>query len=375
MKEKNIFIGQLYAFIVKEFYHIFRDGRTLLILFVMPLAQVILFGLALTNEIKNAEIAVIDEVNTPLSLSLVNKLSASGYFNIKKYLNNETDIEREFKQGSIKMVFIIPCDFDRNIYKEKKASIQLVTDASDLNTANTLSNYAISIINDFTSNLNKNEIKTSSIYIKTRMLYNPNLRSVYVFIPGVMALVLMLISSLLTAITIAKEKELGTFGILIITPLKPFTIIIGKVFPYLLLSMINSVIILFMGIFVFALPLRGNVFALLLQCFLFAITSLSLGILISTKSNTQQEAMYTSLITLMMPTMLLTGFIFPIESMALPLQYISNIIPATWFISIVKTIMIKGLGIGYYWIQTLVLMGMTFLFVLLSIINMKTRGK
>ncbi|MDA3837648.1 MAG: ABC transporter permease [Candidatus Delongbacteria bacterium] len=362
---------QLIAFVKKEFYHIFRDGRTLLILFGIPVMDVILFGFALTNEVKNAEIAVIDYSRDQYSIEITNKIMSSKYFSSIQYFNKYDDIGTSFKNGSAQIAVIFPEGFANKLDHENKADIQIIADASNINTAIMLTNYTTSIINDYQTEINSSV--PMLIQPKVRMIYNPELRSVFVFIPGVMALVLMIVSAMLTSITLAREKELGTMELLMITPLRPITIIIGKVLPYLVLSVINSGIIIGMGMYVFNMPMNGNIFVLLAESTLYAITSLSLGILISTKAETQQTAMFVSLIGLMLPTILLTGFIFPVESLPEILQYVSAAIPATWFIEIIKSIMIKGLGIEYFWKPTLVLIGMTIFFIMLSLKNYKSR--
>ena len=205
------------------------------------------------------------------------------------------------------------------------------------------------------------------------MLYNPELKSVFNFVPGVMTVILMLVSAMMTSISITREKELGTMEILLVSPLKPFQVIIGKVFPYIFLSIINAIVILVLGYFVFKMPINGSIFLLAFESILFIISALSLGILISTVSNSQQTAMMLSLMGLMLPVIILSGFIFPINSMPLPMQVISNIIPAKWFIVIVKAIMLKGVGIQYIWKETLVLIGMTVFFITLSIKKYKIR--
>ena len=209
--------------------------------------------------------------------------------------------------------------------------------------------------------------------MQTRMLYNAELKSVFNFVPGVMTVILMLVSAMMTSISITREKELGTMEVLLVSPLKPFQVIIGKVFPYVFLSIINAVVIVSMGYFIFGMPMRGSLFLLTFESILFIITALSLGILISTVSNSQQTAMMLSLMGLMLPVIILSGFIFPISSMPLPMQIMSNIIPAKWFIIIVKSIMLKGVGISYIIKETLILTLMTLIFIGLSIKNYKTR--
>jgi ABC-2 type transport system permease protein len=205
------------------------------------------------------------------------------------------------------------------------------------------------------------------------MAFNPELKSVFMFVPGVMTIILMLVSAMMTSISIAKEKELGTMEILLVSPLKPFQVILGKVVPYILLSIINAIVIVLLSIFIFKMPVQGSLILLAAESVLFILTSLSLGILISTIAKTQQTAMMISLMGLMLPVILLSGFIFPIGSMPLPLQVISNIIPAKWFILIIKGIMLKGVGMAFVWKETLILLGMTLFFIGISTYKYKIR--
>ena len=257
-----------------------------------------------------------------------------------------------------------------------EAQLQLIGDASDPNTATTLISYANAIIFDFQRNQAQQVANSSTspvIQVQTRMRYNPEQKGVFNFVPGVMTLILMLVSAMMTSITIAREKELGTMEVLLVSPLKPIQIILGKTAPYLVLTLVNALVIVLLGIFVFGMPLRGSVWLLAAECVLYMFVALSLGIFISTKAKDQMTAMFMSALGLMMPTMLLSGFIFPRESMPLPLQVVGSAIPATWFNGIVKGIMIKGVGIEYLWKQTLILGGMALFFLALSLRNFKDR--
>ena len=363
------FIG----FIKKEFYHIFRDKRSLFILFGMPIAQIMLFGFAITNEINNVDIAILDHSKDATTVEIINKISASKYFSINQFIERETDIEAIFKKGKVKAVLNFEKDFSKNLIKDQKASIQIITDATDPNTANTISNYVNAILQQYQKTLNKDATILYQIEPRTRMVYNPELKSVYMFVPGVMTIILMLVSAMMTSISITREKELGTMEILLVSPLKPIQVIIGKVFPYIFLSIINAIVIVLLSIFIFKMPVQGSFFLLAIESVLFIITALALGILISTISATQQTAMMISLMGLMLPVILLSGFIFPISSMPLPLQVISNIIPAKWFIIIIKGIMLKGVGIQYIWKETLVLLAMTVIFIAISVKKYKIR--
>lgn len=363
------FIG----FITKEFYHIFRDKRTMFILFGMPIAQIMLFGFAITNEINNVNIAILDKSKDTETQNIINKISASSYFNINEEISHENQIESVFKKGKVKAVLVFDTDFVKNMQTHKNAKVQVITDATDPNIANTIANYVNAILQNYTQEINKNSKANNQIQTQTQLYYNPELKSVFNFVPGVMTVILMLVSAMMTSISITREKELGTMEILLVSPIKPFQVIIGKVFPYIFLSIINATVILLLGFFVFKMPIEGNLFLLAFESVLFIITALSLGILISTVSDSQQTAMMLSLMGLILPVIILSGFIFPISSMPLPLQVISNIIPAKWFIIIIKAVLLKGATLGAIWKETLILIGMTVFFIAVSIKKYKVR--
>lgn len=351
-----------------------RDRRTLMILFGMPVAQVLLFGFVLTNEIKDASIAVLDHSGDSESIALLNKLSSSGYFHIDQMLKSEEELEPAFRKGKIKLAVIILPDFAALSAKEG-AGIQLIGDASDPNTATTLINYVGAIVQDFQQRQIGSGVTNTGYMIntETRMRYNPDQKGAFNFVPGVMTLILMLVSAMMTSITIAREKELGTMEILLVSPLRPLQIILGKTTPYLVLSMVNAMVVVILGILVFGMPMAGSALLLAAECLLYMFVALSLGIFISTKVKDQMSAMFISALGLMMPTVLLSGFIFPRESMPVPLQVIGSAIPATWFNPIVKGIMIKGVGLDVLWKHTLVMGGMALVFLTLSLRNFKDR--
>lgn len=363
------FIG----FVIKEFYHIFRDKRTLMILFGMPVVQMLLFGYVVTNEIKNAKIAILDHSQDEISRKITDKIGSSGYFKITKILTEENQIEESFRNGSVKEVVIFEPDFGAKLQRENKASVHLIADASDANTANLIVSYTSAIINDYLQKENANLQVPMQIVTESRMLFNEELKGVFMFVPGTMAMILILISALLTSVSIVREKELGTMEVLLVSPLRPLQIIIGKVMPYVVLSFVNIITILLLSNFVFGLPIQGSVVLLLLESVLFIILSLSLGILISTSTKSQQTAMMISMMALMLPAILLSGFIYPIENMPVILQWVCRINPSTWFIIIIKNIMLKGLGFISVWKETLILCGMTFFFIAISVKKFKIR--
>ena len=229
------------GFVQKEFYHIFRDKRSLFILFGMPIAQILLFGFAITNEINNVNIAILDQSNDVTSKEIINKIASSKHFSIVDIIQKESSIESIFKKGKVKAVLQFENNFGSNLIKEKQATVQILTDATDPNMANTISSYMSSILKKYQQELNRNMNKDYQIVPQNRMVYNAELKSVYMFVPGVMTVILMLVSAMMTSISITREKEQGTMEILLVSPLKPFQVIIGKVFPYIFLSVINAI--------------------------------------------------------------------------------------------------------------------------------------
>lgn len=365
---------RFFAFVKKEFFHILRDRRTLLILFGLPFVQVLLFGFALTNEIKNARIAILDLDHSQHSRQITSRLLSSGYFKLEQQLDSYKGIEPAFRKGKVKMVIVFPARFTAELAHDQAAQIQVLADASEQNTAISLTNYATNIIQSYSAELNPvGMTPPMQLDVQSRMVFNPELKGAFVFVPGVMAMVLLLVSALMTSVTIAREKETGTMEVLMVSPLTQMQILFGKVLPYLLLSFLNGCMIIVLGINLLGIPLNGSLGLLLAETLLFIFLALSIGILISTIAETQLVAMFASLLIMLMPTIFLSGFIFPIESMPKPLQILSNIIPAKYFISIVKGIMIKGVGLQYLWKETLVLFGMATVINAVSLRNLKTQ--
>jgi ABC-2 type transport system permease protein len=364
---------QFLGFVKKEFYHIYRDPRTLLVLFGIPVAQLLIFGYVVTTEIKDIKIAIYDQSKDDITLNISNKIISSGYFILNENLTNINNIEEIFKKGNVKEVIVFEPGFGKKLIKEGVAKVQLIADASDANTANLIVNYTSAIIQDYVRKENQQQILPMQINTEVKMVFNEGLKSVYMFVPGTMALILMLVSAMMTSISIAREKEMGTMEVLLVSPLQPAQIVIGKVLPYVVLAFINAITIILIGYFVFDMPVKGNLWLLLAENFLFISLALSLGILISTLAKSQQVAMFISLFALMLPTMLLSGFIIPIENMPVILQWLTYIIPPKYFIIIIKNIMIKGTGFEFVWKETLVLFGMMLLFIIISVKKFKVR--
>ena len=364
---------RFFGFVKKEFQHIFRDKRTLLILFGLPIVMIILFGFVVSTEIRDVKVGIWDRSMDQASIRATQKIFSSGYFVPAGYIDHEEEIGELFRSGKARVVVVFEEGFERNLLRENRAAIKLITDASDANTAQLSLTYLQGVLMTYFQSMNLDVKVPWSVNTSSRMFYNEEMKGVYMFVPGLMAMILMLISALMTSVTIAREKEFGTMELLLASPLKPREIILGKVTPYLLLSFTNAMTIVLLGFLVFDVPVVGSMWLLMLECMLFITLALSLGVLISTSVKTQQMAMFMSLLGLMLPTILLSGFIFPIDNMPKVLQWFSAIIPPRWFIVIVKNIMLKGTGFAFIWKETLILLGMTLFFILAAVKRFKIR--
>lgn len=366
-------MNQFAVFVRKEWWHILRDKRTLVILFGLPVILILIFGFALSNEVKNSKIAIQDLSNDHYTQQLIQRIEASEYFQIVEFIPPGGQVEDVFKKGDIRAVVIFPPSFESQLSAFNEASIQLISDASDPNIGTTMFGYISSILNQFQNEILSHHSLPYSIEVEVRMLYNPQLVSTYSFVPGVMAMVLLLICSLMTSVAIVREKELGTLEVLLVSPVKPIWLILSKTVPYLLISFLSICTILVLSFTVLHVPLKGNLVLLLLESLLFIITSLALGMLVSSIAETQTNAMFGTLVALFLPTLMFSGFMFPIDNMPLILQFISNFIPSKWFFYIVKSIMIKGLGFTAVWKETMILFGMTVFLLWISIKKFKLR--
>lgn len=361
------------SFVKKEFFHIFRDRRTMLILLGMPIVQIILFGFAITTEVKNTQIAIFDPSKDISTQRITEQLQASEYFTVTEVLNNPDDIDRVFKEGKVNLVVVFGENFSDNMLHTGEASVQLITDATDPNQASILSGYATSIITSYQQELMQEYKVPFQIIPEIRMLYNPQLKSAYNFVPGVMGLILMLICAMMTSIAIVREKEQGTMEILLASPIKPIYIILAKMVPYFTLSFVNLSTILLLSVFVLQVPIAGSLFWLTIVSVLFIMVALALGLLISTIVDTQVAAMLVSGMGLMMPVMLLSGMIFPIESMPAILQWFSDIIPAKWYVSSVRKLMIEGVDVVFVLKEMIILLVMAVSLIVVSLKKFKTR--
>lgn len=363
---------RFWAIIKKEFIHIIRDPRTLLITLAMPLLMIIIYGNAIKLDIKNIPIGIIDYDNSIHSRNVIEKFTQSGYFEVAAPIENRRDIQKLFKQRTIKAAIIIPVDFSKSIHINPATKIQIIIDGSNSNTATIISNYCKMILVTYTNELNMQILKPP-VSTEPRVWYNPDLESANFIIPGLVAIILMMICALLTSITIAREKETGTMEQILVSPIRPLEIIFGKVLPYVIIAFIDGVLVILAAKYGFDISISGSILLLGLLSFVYLYAALSIGVLISVNAKTQQVALMLALLITILPAVLLSGFIFPIRSMPLVLRFVSYLIPAKYYLIIIRGIILKGVGISYLWGQILFLFVMGTLLLLISTSKFKSK--
>ena len=364
--------GALRAFIVKELRHILRDRQTLTILLLMPLVQVILFGFALRSDVRNIRVAFVTPAPDYATTALEARFRGTSRFVVVSQGRTMDAIEPLFRRGDADVAVVVEAGLAARLGRGEPTPIQVITDAADPNTGTVMQNYARAVIASFEAD---QPVPPGSLRIgtQTRMRFNPTLESVNLFVPGLIALVLTLVSALMTAISLSREKERGTMEVLLVSPLRPVQIIVGKVAPYLALAFANVLTALLAAWLVFRVPFRGSVALLLAESTVYALVSLAIGVLIAARTTSQRAAMLGAMLGTMLPSTLLSGMIFPIASMPSWLQPITNIVPARWFIVIARGIMLKGVGLPHLWRETLVLCVMAVVLMAASVRSFKPR--
>jgi ABC-2 type transport system permease protein len=361
----------LRAFVVKEWWHLLRDRQTLSILLLLPLAQVVLFGYALRNDVRTIRIAFVDPAPDFASIELRARFAGNDRFRVVAAAPSAAGVEPLFRRGAADLALVFEPDFAGSLAGERPARLLLISDAADPNTGSTMAAYAAAVISDYGAGLG-GEARVR-IVPETRMRYNPTLESVNLFVPGLIALVLTLVSAMMTAISLSREKERGTLEILLVSPLHPWQIVAGKVLPYLLLAFANAITALAAAWLIFQVPFRGSLVLLLAASVVYALVGLALGVVIAAATTSQRAAMLAALAGTMLPNALLSGMIFPIASLPGWLQAVTYAVPARWFIVITRGIMLKGVGIRYLWEELLILTVMLALLLAAALRTFKPR--
>jgi len=361
---------RVFAILQKEFIHILRDPRSLILVFLWPMLMMLLYGYAITFDIKHIAIGILDQDHTPTSRQLIQKFTRSGYFKVTEALSSRKQIEEGFQRQTFRVVLVIPSRFTEDLLKKEYTEVQVIVDGSDANTATIAINY-LKMFFLLYSLESQTEIFFQPVEIVPRVWYNPELKSSHFIVPGLVAIILMMVCTLLTSVTIARENETGTIEQILVSPIRAGEMVVGKVLPYIFLSFLDALLVIVFSIFVFGVPFRGNAVIFLLGTLAFEYVALSLGVLISTRAKTQQVAMITAMVTTFLPTFLLSGFIFPIASFPKVLRAISLFVPARYFLVMIRGVMLKGVGWSILWKPFLILLGFGIVLMAISIQRVK----
>lgn len=377
------------SFVGKEFNHILRDTRTLMVLIVMPVVMIVLFGFALSTEIKDVKVAVYDPSRDAATSRLISQIDASEYFTVTAFIDSEEGVLEAFRSNSADIALVFEDNFYHRAVHDSDGRLQVIVDGSNTNIGSMAVFYVSSIVSSFQKELAQEaalnqasaapgtsqaeSVSPVQIHTSTRMMYNPQMKSAFNFVPGVMGMILMLVCAMMTSVSIVREKERGTMEVLLVSPVKPFSVILAKAIPYFVVSAFILLIVLCLSVFLIKVPISGSLMWVVLVSLLFILVSLSIGILISTLVAKQEVAILISGMVLMLPTMLLSGMLFPIESMPKVLQWISWCVPAKWYIDSIKVMMIQGLGIRYCLDAVLILCGFLTVITGLSVFKFKDR--
>lgn len=362
-------MNQFISFVIKETKHIVRDRRTMLILFGMPVVMMLIFGFAITTDVRNVKLTVVTAVMNPRIQQVVQRIDASEYFVVTHTVSNTQEAKQLLADHQADMAIVFSNDFANERYSEQ-ANVQFLVDYTDPNMAEQCVSYIQQIIMD---ELRSQQTAQQQVIANTKLLYNPQMKSAYNFVPGIMGMLLMLICAMMTSVSIVREKERGTMEVLLVSPVKPLYIMIAKTVPYFVLSIFILISILLISKFILAVPIEGSVITILAVSLLYIVLALALGMLISVVSQTQVVALLISGMLLIMPSTMLSGMIYPIESMPTVIQYISTIVPTRWYVSAIKKVMIMGVGVDMIYEELIIMLGMTLLFLGIALKKFKIR--
>jgi len=357
--------GPFLSFVIKEAKHILRDKRTMLILFGMPVVMMLLFGFAITTDVKNVRTVVVTSQMDHQTQQAVERLAQSEYFTITATVGTPRQAERLIRNQQADMAVVFASDF-----ASRKSGLQLIVDGSDPNMAQQWTTYAQQTILSEELRVNK---PSSLFTLHSSLLYNPQMKSAYNFVPAIMGMLLMLICAMMTSISIVREKERGTMEVLLVSPVRPLIVIIAKAVPYLVLAFAILIVILMMARYVLGVPLAGSLFWIVAISTLYILLALSLGLLISNVAQTQLVALLLSAMVLLMPVVMLSGMMFPVESMPQVLQWIAAVVPPRYYIDAMRKLMIMGVGIGEVMKEVAVLAAMTALLLTVALKKFRTR--
>ncbi|MBT1073182.1 ABC transporter permease [Pelotalea chapellei] len=361
---------RLKAMLIKEFIQVFRDPRMRIVLFVLPVLQTVIFGYAVNMDVRNIPTAILDRDNSSESRQLAATMTSSGYFRITNHISSDNEAQALLDRGTVRVVLNVEHGFSQRLQRGETVPLQVLLDGSDSNTAGVImgylarltTDYNISIRSDYSLRHLGQTLSIGQVELASRAWFNSNLASPPFYVPAVITNILFIITMLLSSMAIVREKELGTIEQVIVTPIRKGEFILGKTLPFVLIGYIDVILISLVGMLVFDVPLRGSLWLLFFATTLFLMSSLGIGLLISTVSQTQQQAMMSAFF-IIFPTMLLSGFAFPIENMPQPVQWLTLLNPLRFYLVIIRGIFLKGIGIAVLWQQlaALTLLGVSLL--------------
>lgn len=373
-------LKRILAISKKEIRQLKRDTRMLYVLFVFPFVLLVIFGYAINFDVHHIKMVVYDRDNSETTRDFINRLTSSDYFDLVGHINSESKIRRVLDRGEAQVVLVFPQDFSRNIYSNKKGKIQILVAGIDANTASVISNYMNAAISSFSYKITQEELAVRGrsaympINLEPRFWFNPDLNSTLYLIPGLISMILIMTAVISIAMSIVREKERGTMEQINVSPLSSLELLVGKTLPYTVIALLIASIILFAGYILFGVTIKGSVILLFISTFIFLFACLNLGILVSSISDSQQVAFQLSALISLLPSFLLSGFVFPIESMPPVIQVITNITPVKFFIIILRDILLKGVGLEAFWLQIIYLLIFSVFFLTLAtLINRKNK--
>ena len=365
-------MNALLGLLRKEWYHILRDRRTLFVIIFYPIVQVMLFGSSIRTDVRDVRLAIVDPTPDATTLAIRNRFSAGGVFRIVVVSATDAPLTHFFQTDSVQVAVAFQPRFGERLSRGEPAQVFIFSDATEPNSGMSRQIYVRSVLQGYQSDIG---LQPGSIRIvpRVRSRFNPTRVSTNLFVPGLMAVILTIIAALMTALSLTREKETGTMEVLLVSPLRPWQIIIGKVAPYLAIGLLGVLSVYSVARIVFHVPMHGSLALLIAEGMLFILVSLSIGILVSARTSSQRVAMLAAVMITLLPTQMLSGVVFPVESMPRLLQWVSAIFPARWFVVIARGVMLKGVGLAYLWQETIILAAMAAVLLLASTHSFKVR--
>jgi ABC-2 type transport system permease protein len=355
------------AILRREFTDVLRDRRSLILTFLYPISMLIMYGYGIRYDVDNVPLTILDYDESPESRDLTQQMIHSGYFQLVRWARNQREVDRDLTTDKSKAAVIIPVDFAARIRAGEPATVQAIIDGSDSNTATIAQGYLLAMIARYAAELGTlgalstqdsalSTALAAPMQLKSRFWYNPELKSVNFIVPGIIAVIMMIVGAILTALSIVKEKERGTIEQILVSPIRPLEMMIGKIIPYVIIAFIDLTIVVVAGYVIFEVPIKGSLFQLAIFSLLYLTASLGTGVFVSTIADTMQTAMLAAIFISLMPSILLSGFVFPLENMPAPIRLLSYFFPGRYFITAIRGIYLKGVGISVLWPEAALLL-------------------